>query len=75
MIKILKPGHGDFKEAFCKYCGCEFAYQRWDIEVFSFSDGEYYFLEVECPTCYKKVRLGKIAAEEWFKNGVEGKLC
>ena len=31
MIKVLKDGHGEFKEAFCSYCGCEFAYQNWDV--------------------------------------------
>ena len=33
MIKVLKDGHGDFKEAFCRHCGCEFTYQMWDVDA------------------------------------------
>ena len=73
MIKILKPGHGDFKEAFCKHCGCEFAYQKWDAEAFTSRNGV--GLSIKCPTCHKKIFLGEISNAEWLKHGMEGKLC
>lgn len=74
MIKVLKEGHGAFKEAFCKYCGCEFAYQNWDVEVYSFTDGTHH-LSIDCPACHQRVLLGKMTVDEWLKNGVNGELC
>ena len=74
MIKVLKDSHGEFKEAFCSYCGCEFAYQNWDVKVVSFTNGTH-CLSIDCPTCHKNVSLGRMTLDEWLKNGKDGKLC
>ena len=73
MIKVLKEGHGEFKEAFCNHCGCEFTYQKWDVKS-SFM-GEEYWTNIDCPTCHKRVYLGKMSIDEWLKNGKDSKLC
>ena len=57
MIKVLKEGYGEFKEAFCKYCGCEFTYQGWDVENSVIK--EEFWMSINCPTCHERVYLGK----------------
>ena len=73
MIKVIKAGHGEFKEAFCNNCGCEFAYQEWDIKD-SFM-GKRYWMNIDCPTCHKRIPIRKMTIDEWLKNGKDGKLC
>ena len=73
MIKVLKDGHGDFKEAFCRHCGCEFTYQMWDVDAPPpLSDG--YWMGINCPACHKRIHLGRITIDEWLK-WKEWKLC
>lgn len=73
MIKVLKDGHGEFKEAFCNHCGCEFAYQKWDVD--GSIHGDKYWMDIDCPACHKRIHLGKMTIDEWLKNGKDGKLC
>lgn len=68
MIKVLKLGHGDFKETFCKGCGSELAYQEWDIEYQWTSNWRFEF--IKCPVCYSKVLINK----KEFNREV-GKYC
>ena len=67
MIKVLKEGHGNFKEAFCSHCGCEFAYQIWDVEIFALRGG-FRFVDINCPTCHKKIRLGRLTLDERIRD-------
>lgn len=50
MIKIIKPGK--LKVAKCKYCECEFSYEKEDVHYTGQRD-EYNY--VTCPCCMKMV--------------------
>lgn len=54
MSKIIKEGELPVKRAKCDYCGCEFEYDKRDLEL----EGSAFYGEVikrysvECPYCY-----------------------
>ena len=52
-MEILKHGENFLKER-CRYCGCEFIYNKKD-EVIRDKYGDYY---VQCPECDKTIFLG-----------------
>ncbi len=50
MVKIIKPGK--LRVAKCKYCECEFSYEKEDIHYLDPGDDSMY---VTCPCCTKIV--------------------
>lgn len=57
-MRIIKPGREPKKEIemTCERCGCEFAYEREDVQYDPFdSNGEYYY--VNCPHCDKIIEV------------------
>lgn len=61
MIEIIKEGKYEKKIATCKFCGCEFTFDKRDVQ--SRSDGKFPFTRIEktllyvvCPCCHAEIR-------------------
>jgi hypothetical protein len=61
MIEIIKEGKYKKKIATCQFCGCEFTFDKRDVQ--SRSDGEFPFTRIEktllyvlCPYCNAEIR-------------------
>ena len=61
MIEIIKEGKYKKKIATCQFCGCEFTFDKRDVQ--SRSDGEFPFTRIEktllyvlCPCCNAEIR-------------------